>query len=80
MGPATKILPTLNLFKDEADKLIIVLDDDQIYPKGMVENYVKNSKDLPDAAMTPRLRAVEVWRTRHEFQRFAAPAEMPPTS
>tara|TARA_Y100000310_G_C20642348_1_gene794663 strand:- start:914 stop:1789 length:876 start_codon:yes stop_codon:yes gene_type:complete len=52
MGPATKILPTLNLFKDEADKLIIVLDDDQIYPKGMVENYVKNSKDLPDAAMT----------------------------
>ncbi len=52
MGPATKVLPTLDLFKDDPDKLIIVLDDDQIYSKGMVENYVKNSELLPDAALT----------------------------
>lgn len=52
MGPATKLLPTLDLYKNNPDKLIIVLDDDQIYPKGLVENYVKWSKELPDSAMT----------------------------
>ncbi|WP_421870205.1 glycosyltransferase family A protein [Marinoscillum sp.] len=52
MGPATKILPTLELYKDEPERLIIVLDDDQIYPQGMVENYVNNSEQLPDAALT----------------------------
>lgn len=52
LGPATKILPTLDLFADSPDQLIIVLDDDQIYPKGLVENYEKWSKELPDAAMT----------------------------
>ncbi|RED97996.1 hypothetical protein C7460_111138 [Marinoscillum furvescens DSM 4134] len=52
LGPATKILPTMDLYKDDPDKLIIVLDDDQIYPKGMVENYVKHSQNLPDSAMT----------------------------
>ncbi len=52
LGPATKLLPTLDLYKDEPDKLIIIVDDDQIYPQGMVENYVKNSEHLSDAAMT----------------------------
>lgn len=52
MGPATKILPTIEKFKNEPERLIIVLDDDQIYPHGLVENFVKNSEELPDAAMT----------------------------
>ncbi|MFT6882298.1 MAG: hypothetical protein ACJAVY_001094 [Marinoscillum sp.] len=52
LGPATKMLPTLDLYKDAPDQLIIVLDDDQIYPKEMVENYVYHAKLLPDAAMT----------------------------
>lgn len=52
LGPATKLLPTLDLYKDDPDKLIIIVDDDQIYPRGMVENYIKHSKELPDAAMT----------------------------
>ncbi|WP_109829622.1 hypothetical protein [Reichenbachiella versicolor] len=52
LGPATKLLPTLDLFEDQIDKLIIVLDDDQIYPKELVENYLEWSKKLPDAAMT----------------------------
>lgn len=52
MGPATKVLPTLELFNSEPDKLIIVLDDDQIYPEGMVENYVRHSEMLSDSALT----------------------------
>ncbi|MGL1887003.1 MAG: hypothetical protein OCD76_10860 [Reichenbachiella sp.] len=52
LGPATKLLPTLDLYEKEPDQLIIIVDDDQIYPKGMVENYLTNSKKLPDAAMT----------------------------
>ena len=51
LGPATKLLPTLDLFKKE-DLLIIVVDDDQIYPQEMVENYCAYAKKLPDAAMT----------------------------
>jgi len=52
LGPATKLLPTLELYKHDPDQLIIVLDDDQIYSKQMVENYIAYAKILPNAAMT----------------------------
>ena len=52
LGPATKLLPTLDLYKEESDRLIIVVDDDQIYSKEMVENYVGHEKELKSAAMT----------------------------
>jgi len=52
LGPATKLLPTLELYKNELDKQIIVLDDDQIYPKKLVENYIKYGKELPNSALT----------------------------
>lgn len=52
MGPATKLLPTITYFEEEPDRLIIVVDDDQIYPKDLVANYIQNEKQLPNAAMT----------------------------
>ncbi|WP_420577809.1 hypothetical protein [Ekhidna sp.] len=52
LGPATKLLPTIDFYEHNPDRLIIVVDDDQIYSHQMVENYVKHEKQLPDAAMT----------------------------
>lgn len=48
LGPATKLIPALEMVKQ--DDLIIVLDDDQVYPKRLVETYQKYSKELPDVA------------------------------
>ncbi|MEP1118431.1 hypothetical protein [Ekhidna sp.] len=52
LGPATKLLPTISYYHKELNRLIIVVDDDQIYPKQLVENYLEKEKDFPDAAMT----------------------------
>ncbi|MEQ9467184.1 MAG: hypothetical protein RLN88_07195 [Ekhidna sp.] len=52
MGPATKLLPTVDFYEHNPDRLIIVVDDDQIYARGMVENYLVYEKKLPDAALT----------------------------
>ena len=38
LGPATKLLPTLDFYEHNPDRLIVVVDDDQIYPREMVEN------------------------------------------
>jgi len=52
LGPATKLLPTLKLYEDEPDKLIVVLDDDQIYPKKIVGNYQQQSISFSNSALT----------------------------
>jgi hypothetical protein len=52
-GPATKILPTLERELDP-DTRIIVLDDDQVYPRNLVETLVAWSERLPDAAVGSR--------------------------
>ena len=52
MGPATKLLPTISRYEKQPERLIIVVDDDQIYPRDLVSNYVENEKLLPDVAMT----------------------------
>ena len=48
MGPATKLLPTIDYFKNDPDQLIIIVDDDQIYPKDLVSTYVNMEEKLPD--------------------------------
>ncbi len=62
LGPATKLLPTLDLFKNEPDRLIIIVDDDQIYSHQMVENYVLNAEKMPNSAMT-----LSGWKVPHSF-------------
>ncbi len=39
-GPASKLIPTLERHQNE-DCLIIVVDDDMIYPKDLIENFYK---------------------------------------
>ena len=52
-GPATKLIPTL-LRGSDPDAAVIVVDDDQIYPRELVANLLRWSEQLPDAALCHR--------------------------
>lgn len=52
LGPVTKLLPTLKLADIGSNDWIIVLDDDQVYPKKLIETYLKNARKFPEHAMT----------------------------
>ena len=52
-GPATKLIPTLQRETDP-DTCIIAIDDDQIYPRNLIETLVSRSEKLPDAALCSR--------------------------
>jgi hypothetical protein len=52
-GPATKFIPIIQdeLAGGKATSLIMVVDDDRIYPRDALETYVYYSKQLPEAAL-----------------------------
>lgn len=52
LGPATKLLPTLKKYWNEHEQKIIVVDDDEIYPKMLVENYLKYADEYSNAVLT----------------------------
>jgi hypothetical protein len=52
-GPATKSIPAIQdeLVAGRSDTLIMVVDDDRIYPRDAIETYLFYSRQLPDAAL-----------------------------
>ncbi len=52
VGPATKWFYTCQANDIAEDTPIIVLDDDQVYPKKLVEHYLNASMQFPGAAFT----------------------------
>ena len=50
-GPATKLLPTLQLLNDPTT-IIVTVDDEYIYPDSMIETLVKSAQHDPDAAFS----------------------------
>ena len=52
-GPATKFIPTIQreLGADRAGALVMVVDDDRIYPRDAIETYLHYHEQLPDAAL-----------------------------
>ena len=52
-GPATKFIPTIQreLVADRAGALVMVVDDDRIYPRDAIETYLHYYDQLPDAAL-----------------------------
>jgi hypothetical protein len=52
-GPATKFIPVVQeeLAASRADTLIMVVDDDRIYPRDALETYLHYHAQLPDAAL-----------------------------
>jgi hypothetical protein len=52
-GPATKFVPAVQeeLAAGRGSSLIMVVDDDRIYPRNALETYLWYSKQLPDAAL-----------------------------
>jgi hypothetical protein len=51
IGPATKILPTINLINDP-ETLILSIDDDIHYPEHLIETFIAFSKNYPDSCIT----------------------------
>ncbi len=49
MGPATKAIPTL--LAEGADQVVMIVDDDRIYPRDAVEGIEKAAAALPDCAV-----------------------------
>ena len=52
-GPATKLLPVLQIEKDPTT-LILTVDDDRIYDKDMIKEYLKFSKRYPNSILGRR--------------------------
>ncbi len=52
-GPATKFIPAVReeLAAARYSSLIMVVDDDRIYPRDVLETYLHYNKQLPDAAL-----------------------------
>ena len=52
-GPATKFIPVIQqeLAAGRGDTLVIVLDDDRVYPRDALATYLHYSAQLPDAAL-----------------------------
>ena len=52
-GPATKFIPIVReeLAAGRGNTLIMVVDDDRIYPRDALETYLHYNKQLPDAAL-----------------------------
>ena len=52
-GPATKFIPAIRdeLAAGRAETLIMVVDDDRIYPRDAIESYLHFAAQLPDAAL-----------------------------
>src|SRR5213078_5205118 len=55
-GPATKFIPVVQeeLAAGRGSSLIVVVDDDRIYPRDALETYLHYSKQLPDGALCLR--------------------------
>lgn len=52
LGPATKLLPALEKYWDNKDQLLMVVDDDEVYPKGLIENYLQYTDLSENAVLT----------------------------
>src|SRR5436853_311150 len=52
-GPATKFIPVVQaeLAAEHEDTLIMVVDDDRIYPVDALETYLAYHRDLPNAVL-----------------------------
>src|SRR3984893_13808108 len=55
-GPATKFIPIVQaeLAAGRPDALILIVDDDRVYPLDALETYLYYHRGLPDAALTFR--------------------------
>jgi len=48
-GPATKLIPALEAY--ESQQLLLIVDDDRLYPPDLVETFARAAAAMPDAAL-----------------------------
>jgi hypothetical protein len=71
-GPATKFIPAVReeMAAGRDDTLIMVVDDDRVYPRDALESYLHYNEQLPDAALcfrgAPMPRSFD-WREARMF-------------
>jgi hypothetical protein len=82
-GPATKSIPAIQdeLAAGRLDTLIMIVDDDRIYPRDAVETYLYYSRQLPDAALcfrgAPMPRSFNWHESKQTFgNRLRAPKQV----
>lgn len=75
-GPATKVLPTVQKYRDQ-DVLIFFCDDDRIYDRQVLERFVAAAEQHPECCITEEASDVSLLtRIRHTGTRF--PRAYPP--
>ncbi|MFY0689757.1 MAG: hypothetical protein JXQ90_21480 [Cyclobacteriaceae bacterium] len=50
LGPGTKLIPTAKRFAND-DINIVIIDDDQVYPRHLISNFIQQSSKHPEAAL-----------------------------
>jgi hypothetical protein len=53
-GPATKVLAALRLYRDAPNQSLVFVDDDNIYPRTLLETMVRHARERPDSAIAMR--------------------------
>lgn len=75
-GPATKLIPTLRALADRPRVPVLVVDDDNVYPRTFVETFLRWGGELPEAALTLRGCTVPMsrrWCDCVEFGGYSLP-------
>lgn len=50
-GPATKLIPVLDHLAGKPDARVVIVDDDNVYPRTFIETLVRHGDALPGAAL-----------------------------
>jgi hypothetical protein len=53
-GPATKLLAALRLYRNVPNQRLVFVDDDNIYPRTLLETMARHAEQRPDAAIAMR--------------------------
>ena len=69
MGPITKMLPTIERVKD-LNSIIISIDDDIVYPRGLVNEMIYQSDRYPNEIITGNGFSFDLFPTEGEYKGY----------
>jgi hypothetical protein len=69
IGPITKMLPTIERVKDK-DSIIISIDDDIIYPRGLVNEMIYQSEKYPNEIVTGNGFSFDLFPSKKKYKGY----------
>jgi hypothetical protein len=71
IGPATKLLPTLQAYRNRPDVLLVTADDDRLYPQDWLRSLVNSARENPECVVCAGGRMIRTasyrrWRKRRK--------------